>query len=400
LQISILEGVPEQARNAMALRHAHHVTVNEMIFQSFFMGGFECSTHRRSDHLRLDMIAATEHDKYVAADYARLREVGMLVARDGIRWHLIEKTPGRYDFSSVLTMLRAARDAGIEVIWDLCHYGWPDDLNIFSPEFAGRFGRFARAFAEVHAGETEQVPFITPINEISFFAWAGGKVAYFNPMAKRRGHLLKTQLVRAAIAGIEALRDVNPHTRIVLPEPAINIVPEPQRARQRAQAERHRLSQYDAWDMLAGRMMPELGGDEKYLDIIGVNYYSTNQWFYPSGRKIMPGHPLYRPFRSILREIYERYRRPMFVAETGIEDEARPDWLRYIGREVRAAMREGVQLEGICLYPIVNHPGWDDERHCHNGLWDYANEKGEREIYQPLAQELRRQILCFESTLP
>jgi hypothetical protein len=47
-----------------------------------------------------------------------------------------------------------------------------------------------------------------------------------------------------------------------------------------------------------------------------------------------------------------------------------------------------VPIEGICLYPIVNHPGWDDDRHCHNGLWDYADDQGNREIYEPLAREL------------
>ena len=364
------------------------------------MGGFECSTHRRrSDGARLDMIAATGHDKYAAADYSRLREVGIAVARDGLRWHLIEKAPGRYDFSSVLPVLRAARDARVEVIWDLCHYGWPDDLDIFSTEFVGRFARFARAFAEVLAGETERIPLVAPINEISFFSWAAGQVGYFYPFAQRRGRKLKAQLARAAIAGIEALRDVNPHSRIILPEPAINVIAEPGRTHQRTQAESYRLSQYEAWDMLAGRIRPELGGDEKYLDVLGLNYYSTNQWFYPSGRKIPRGHPLYRPFRSILREIYERYRRPMFVAETGIEDDARPDWLRYIGREVRAAIKGGTPVEGVCLYPINNHPGWDDDRHCHNGLWDYANEEGEREIYSPLAQELRRQTRLIEQAL-
>ena len=363
------------------------------------MGGFECSTHRRrGDGKRLDMVAATEHDKYAAADYERLRQVGMLTARDGLRWHLIEKAPGRYDFSSVLPLLRAARTQGVEVIWDLCHYGWPDGLDIFGSEFIVRFARYARAFARVLAGETEQVPFVAPVNEISFFAWAGGHVGYFNPFAKRRGRELKAQLVRASIAAIEALREVNPRTRIILPEPGVNIVAEPGRPRQRAQAESYRLSQYQAWDMLAGRIRPELGGNEKYLDILGVNYYPTNQWFYQSGEKIMLGHPLYRPFRSILGEIYERYRRPLFIAETGTEDEARPGWLRYIGREVRAAMRAGTPVEGICLYPIVNHPGWDDERHCHNGLWDYANEEGEREIYQPLARELRRQARLMEQS--
>jgi len=55
-------------------------------------------------------------------------------------------------------------------------------------------------------------------------------------------------------------------------------------------------------------------------------------------------------------------------------------------------MRLGVPVGGITLYPIVNHPGWEDDRHCHNGLWDYADENGERPIYEPLAQEIRRQM--------
>ncbi len=140
--------------------------------------------------------------------------------------------------------------------------------------------------------------------------------------------------------------------------------------------------------MLAGRLKPELGGAEKYLDIIGVNYYVPNQWIL-NGRFIEQSHPRYKPFRDILIEVYERYHRPIFVAETGIEDELRPAWFAYVCAEAKAAIHSGVQLEGICLYPILNHPGWDDERHCHNGLWDYADQRGEREIYLPLSKELR-----------
>ncbi len=58
---------------------------------------------------------------------------------------------------------------------------------------------------------------------------------------------------------------------------------------------------------------------------------------------------------------------------------------------MKNASEKGVPVEGICLYPIVNHPGWDDNRHCHNGLWDYPNEAGEREIYVPLAEEIKLQ---------
>jgi len=62
-----------------------------------------------------------------------------------------------------------------------------------------------------------------------------------------------------------------------------------------------------------------------------------------------------------------------------------------VSREVYAAWAAGVPIEGLCLYPIVNHPGWEDDRHCHNGMFDYADEHGVRAVYEPLAEELARQ---------
>ncbi|WP_333248122.1 beta-glucosidase [Microcoleus sp. B4-C3] len=369
-----------------------------LMFQSFFMGGFECSTHRVQSGKRLDVTAATGHDKFAAADYQRLQEQGIYTVREGLRWHLIEQSPGKYDFSSSLPIIRAARDMKMQVIWDLFHYGWPDDIDIFSPEFVSRFASMVRAFMEVLTNETDQTPFVTPVNEISFIAWAGGDVAYINPFAKGRGDELKVQLIKAAIAAIESVWEVNPNTRIVQIDPTINIIADPDKPEDRDAAEGYRLSQYQAWDMLAGRFRPELGGKEKYLDIIGVNYYDRNQWIHNED-PMKYTDPLYRPFRELLQEVFERYRRPLFVAETGTEDDFRPVWFNYVCTEVMAAMKAGVPIEGICLYPIVNHPGWDDDRHCYNGLWDYCNESGDREIYQPLADELQFQRQQIEPLL-
>jgi len=372
------------------------VQTSKTLFQSFFMGGFEGSTHRTREGRRLDMIAATAHDKHAVADYTRLQQHGIYTARDSIRWHLIERKPYSYDFSSVLPILHAARETGTEVIWDLCHYGWPDDIDVFKPEFVRRFAHFALAFAELLVYEADAVPFIAPINEISFLSWASGEVGYFHPLIHARGFELKAQLVRAAIEATEAIWDIHPRARIIHADPVINIIADPLRADEHAAAEGHRLAQYQAWDMLAGRMWPQLGGAEKYLDIIGLNYYPHNQWIHNSlpfnpSVAVSQSHPQYRPFSDILREVHERYNRPMFVAETGAESDARPDWLRYICGEVWVALEAGLEVEGVCLYPILNHPGWDDERHCHNGMWDYPDETGEREIYEPLARELQHQ---------
>ena len=371
----------------------------EKLFESFFLGGFECSTHYLETGKRLDEVAATQHDRFVREDYFRLLEINMRTAREGIRWHLIESSPGRYNFGSVLGIIRAARELNVQVIWDLCHYGWPDWLDIFEPRFVTAFERLATEFAKLLKNETDSVAFIAPINEISFFSWGGGESAWLNPYQKGRGDELKEQLVRAAIAAIEAMWAVDSRTRICQIDPIINVLPEdPLNTKQRRGAEAYRLSQFQAWDMLGGRFKPQLGGNAKYLDIIGVNYYVHNQWIL-NGSFIEPGHQRYKPFREIITEAYERYQRPMFVAETGIEDEARPAWLRYVTGEVMAAMRNGVQIEGICLYPICNHPGWVDDRHCHNGLWDYSDNDGNREVYEPLALELAVQQEQFDRVL-
>lgn len=99
----------------------------------------------------------------------------------------------------------------------------------------------------------------------------------------------------------------------------------------------------------------------------------------------------------MLAEAYARYGRPIFLAETSIEGEAHARWLRHVGEEARAAIRAGVPLEGICLYPVLSHPGWDDDRYCSNGLLEMEVRAGRRVVHAPLADELRRQRGLFEA---
>ncbi|TWI52789.1 beta-glucosidase/6-phospho-beta-glucosidase/beta-galactosidase [Pseudomonas duriflava] len=363
-------------------------------FNSFFLGGFECSTHRRFDGRRLDLIAATRHDRFAKTDYARLRSSGIQAARDGVRWHLIETRPGIYDWSSLLPQVQAAREEGVQIIWDLCHYGWPDDIDIWSPAFVDRFARFTSAVAAFMRNEGIEVPFYCPVNEISYWAWAGGDAGHFNPMAKRRGVELKVQLVRASIAAIEAIRSVAPKARFVQADPLINVVPASGRASDRNAAEEYRQSQFEAWDMLCGKEWPGLGGKPEYLDIVGLNYYSDNQWF-NGGQTIYQGDPLYRPLQGMLAEVYTRYQRPLLIAETGAEGAARAPWLTYVSHEVRAAMLNNIPIEGMCLYPILDYPGWNDERCCEVGLYSYADEHGHRTLHTDLADELLRQQANF-----
>lgn len=354
------------------------------------MGGFECSTHRNYAKKRIDVIRATRHDELARRDYERLIDIGIRTARDGIRWHLIEKTPYEYDFSSAVSQVRAARHTELQVIWDLFHYGFPDHLDLFSPAFVDRFAAFAESFTKFLLSEGIERPYFSPINEISFFSWAAGTVGIFYPYARRRGPEIKRQLVRATIAATERIKRIAPNAVFIQTDPAINVLPLSDKPYHKKSARAYHKAQFHALDMLIGQYAPEIGGHEKYLEIVGVNYYFNNQWRHPGGQRVLRGNPDYKPFHKILADYYGRYRRPLFIAETGIENEARAEWFRHILEEVRIAESNGIPIYGICLYPIVNHPGWDDNRHCYNGLWDYADESGSRRIYEPLAEEIRK----------
>jgi len=366
-------------------------------FRSFWIAGFESACHINRAGLRLDMLATTEHDKQAAHDYELLHSIGIATARDGIRWHLIDKR-GRYDFSSLAPMVAAADQHGIQVIWSLCHYGWPNDVDVWSNAFVQRFADYCGATARFMAEHSSTVHLYSPINEISYLAWMAGDQGRMHPFGKGRGAELKRQLVRAAIAGCDAIWAVEPRARIVHVDPLIHIVPPLRRHDLASHAATRRESQFEAWDMLAGRMAPELGGHPRYLQTIGVNFYYNNQWVHPSDRRLRwedkPRDPRWIPLHQLLAEVYERYRSPMFISETSHYGPDRGRWLNEVATEVCVARAMDIPVEGICVYPILDRPDWDNLNYWHNsGLWDLQRDQQgrlQRVLDQQYASDLRR----------
>lgn len=360
------------------------------MFQSFFQAGFECSTQKLRNGKRLDLLQSTQHDRLGTRDYRRIHEFGIRTIRVAARWHRIEAQRGRYDFDSLAITLDAAAETHTEVLLDLLHFGWPDHVDVFSHSFPQQFAEFTFELIRYLGRRQYSCHMFAPVNEISFLSWAGGDKGTVNPHATNRGHELKRNLVRAAAAASDVVLTELPGARLISPEPVIHIVGDPEIPGDEIEAGMYTEAQFQAWEMLCGRMAPELGGKPEYLDILGVNYYERNQWVHNS-KPLSRDDPRYRPFREILEDVWRRYRRPLFVSETGTEDCRRADWFNYICDEVAAALDLGVPVHGICLYPILNHPGWEDDRHCHNGLFDYADANGHREIHWPLAEALLHQ---------
>ncbi|MGI8961156.1 MAG: hypothetical protein ACR2IV_15595 [Bryobacteraceae bacterium] len=356
-------------------------------FRSFIQAGFECSTHKLRTGRRLDLLASTQHDRFAREDYRRLQALSIKTIRVGARWHLIEASPGRYAFDSLAVILDAASEADVEVLLDLLHFGWPDHVDIFGPRFVPKFAEYTWALTQFLKARGESYNMFAPVNEISFLSWAGADKGAIHPCVIGRGSELKHKLVRAGIASSDVLRDELPKCRLISPEPIIHIVGNPAIEGDAIEAEAYSMAQFQAWDMLCGKLAPELGGAAQYLDVIGLNFYEQNEWVHNS-KTLSRDDPRYRPLHQLIQDVWTRYRRPMFISETGTEDGKRADWFNYVCDEVRTALKSGIPVQGICLYPILNHPGWDNDRHCHNGLFDYPDASGDRNIYWPLAQAI------------
>lgn len=296
--------------------HASHYA----IFPTFFMAGFECSTFVWKDRERKDYVAATGRDRHLERDFAAAMDLGIGVVREAVRWPVVDLGNGRYDWTSVKLVQDAATECKITPIWDLCHYGLPNGCDPFSSECCRRFTDYCRAVAEFVTSTAEGPYFFTPINEITFFSAAATDLGWMSPFANGREAELKKALAHMAIEGAKAIRQVEPGARMVHVDPMIKAVPPTDRPDLAAKAgEEERREDFEAFDMLAGRRSPELGGSPEILDIVGIDVYHYSQVQLDADKKreiLGPRDPRRKPLSELLKSVWDRYQRPIIIGET------------------------------------------------------------------------------------
>lgn len=347
------------------------------LFKTFWMAGFECADQLNASGNRVDLLSATGHLELVREDYARICSLGIKTVREGIRWSVVEPKPYCYDFSSVGEMIAAGKEFGIQQIWDICHFGFPDDLTPFHPHFTARFVSLCRAFVMFHhAHNPGETLFVTPINEVSFLSWLGGQVGGTVPYCRNNGWEVKYALMGAYIAGAKAMKQFGPLVKIVTTEPLVNMVPPVDASpAEELAAQRENELQYQSVDMLCGYICPELGGSVDLLDILGFNYYYNNQWIMGGFGFLGWNDPVpdtrWKPLAGLLEAACQRYNKPFIIAETSHPKEDRPIWIQMIAAQCLNLIDRGYPLMGVCLYPIIDRPDWDNLHIWHHaGLWD------------------------------
>ena len=367
-------------------------------FSSFWMGGFECSDKLNAFGHRVDILSATGHPKFIKEDYARLDAFNIRTVREGIRWSHVEKTPYKYDWSMVADMMDSAATQHIQQIWDLCHFGFPDDLTPLHPMFARRFAAMCRSFVHFFRLKDSVSPLIvTPINEVSFLSWLGGDARGTSPYCINNGWEVKYALMRAYIEGVAAMKEIDPSIIILTTEPLVQIVPLLDATEEQvAAAAKADDEQHQAIDILLGNICPELGGKPEYADILGFNFYYNNQWELGYNTLLpwanIPEDPRWLPFGTLLKNAYSRYSKPVVLSETSHCGEHRPQWITYIAEECAKLLQENIPLLGVCLYPIIDRPDWDDLNLWHDsGLWQVQLNNGlpsTRILNEPYADAL------------
>jgi beta-glucosidase/6-phospho-beta-glucosidase/beta-galactosidase len=359
------------------------------------MVGFECSTFVWKDGERKDYVAVTGHDRHLEHDLSAAMDLGIGVVREAVRWPQVDRGGGHYDWSSVDPVQEVLTKCNMTPIWDLCHYGLPDGCDPFSDDCLMRFVDYCHAIAEYVTKSAEGPYFFTPINEITFFSAAATDMGWMYPFAKGRYDELKRALCRMAIAGVKAIHEVEPEARMVHVDPLIHAVPPPDRPdlADEARDEEYREA-YEAWDMLHGRLHPELGGAPDVLDIVGVNVYnfSQAQLNADKSREVLgPRDPRRRPLSESLKVAWERYGRPIIIGETSGYQDKRAEWLRMTMEESMKALNAGIDLQGACLYPFVDIPDWQTQKWAKIGIYDIEDaESCERIPCDDYIRELRR----------
>lgn len=362
-------------------------------FKTFFMAGYECADMINNRRQRVDLLQATGHDQRVEEDYALLAATGISTVREGIRWSVVEKEPYRYDFTEVKARIEAAKKHGLQQLWDICHFGYPNGLNPLEPDFTDRFVAVCKAFTEVYRFCTDDPLIVTPINEISFLSWLSGDVEGTVPFLRHSGAAVKYGLCKAAIKSIEAIKAVDPSAKIMMVEPLIRVHP---RANEPAlkRIKECNEGQYEAMDIITGRMYPELGGRPEYMDLAGFNYYYNNQWEHEGRRVVWNTERERCDFPGLLKTAADRYKVPVLLSETGHFKEDRPLWIKQITEDCITAMKNGVDLQGICIYPVIDRPDWDTFECIPCGVWGYDEQSKKRVVeiqtYQALLLAIKQ----------
>jgi dTDP-4-dehydrorhamnose reductase len=370
-------------------------------------GGCECTVVRIGDAFR-DQSIETGH-RHRLDDIDRIAALGIRTVRYPVLWESVAPNgPESADWSWQDERLSRLRSLGVRAIAGLCHHGsGPHYTNLLDEAFPEHLARYAAMTAERYP----DLEMYTPVNEPLTTARFSALYGHWYPHAQDYQSFLRALAneCKATVLAMRAVRKVRPDAKLVQTDDFGKTFSTPQLA---YQAEHDNERRWLTFDLLCGRVdrehpfwgwfiyagVPEadlelfLDGDAA-PDIIGINHYLTSERFLDQRLRRYPEHlwggngrhrfadaeavrmPL--PPEEIgpaarLREVWERYRRPIAVTEAhhGCTRDEQLRWLVEVWDAAKTVKAEGADIRAVTVWSLFGTVDWNSLLTQRNGIYE------------------------------
>lgn len=375
-----MPGLP--AQGAAELARAKGVPGAEQPFPKGFLWGVATAGYQYEGHDTTSNWAAWEtagrakeksgpaidHYHRFAEDLELARGMGLNAFRMSLEWSRIEPQRGQIDPEAVAhyhAVIDNALARGLTPVVTLSHFSYPAWLDAplgggpggwQSAETLVEFRRFVALAAREYGGK---VRYWITLNEPNTLAINGYLLGIFppgkrNPMAYREVLDRMIQAHRLAYAELHAVR----------PDARVSLNPFVFTQRSSSEAEGFNPDDTALLDGAMGRG----ASASPTLDYVAFDYYYPVS---PGDLPKIPHHDRWSVYPEgmywVCKELYARYRLPLFVAENGMAtdgDRPRPDhWTRsaFIVNhlaQLRRAMAEGIPVLGYMHWSLADNYEW------------------------------------------
>ena len=392
-------------------------------------GGLECTVNRVHDNY-LDQIERSGHSAR-PDDLDRFAELGIRTLRYPVLW---ERTAprglSRADWSWPDQRLQRLRSLGVTPVLGLVHHGsGPPSTSLLDPGFPDQLADYAGAVARRYPWVEHYTPVNEPLTTARFSALYGHWYPHLQSPRDAARALLNQ--VRAVVLSMREIRAVNPAARLVQTED-IGRVFSTRRLAYQAEFENHR--RWLTFDLLSGRLSREhplwsyllsVGIRPRELawfadhpcppDVLGLNYYLTSERFldheldwYPVEHHGGNGRHRYADVeavrvrsegmagpRSILEEVWNRYRLPVAVTEAhnGCTREEQMRWFLEVWQAAAELRGEGADIRAVTVWSLLGAYDWNSlvrvsAGHYEPGVFDLRAPKPRPTALAPMLREL------------
>jgi len=370
-------------------------------------GGLECTVARVGDEYRDQSLETGHHDRI--EDLDRIAELGIRTLRHPVLWEKVSpESPDRTDFSWHDTRLAHLQKLGIRAIAGLCHHGsGPRYAHMLDPAWPELLARHAANVAQRYP----HLDLYTPVNEPLTTARFCGLYGHWYPHGTNYEAFLRILVneCKATVLSIRAIRQVRPDAQLVQTDDMGKTFSTPTLTYQAEHENQRRFLSFDLlcgmvdrdhpwWDIFLqnGVAQADL---ELFLeadaapDIIGINHYLTSERYldermarYPEHHWGGNGRHRYADAEAVrmplpaaelgpaarLREVWERYKRPIAVTEAhhGSSRDDQLRWLMQVWNDVNALRDEGADIRAVTIWSLYGAVDWNSLLTRRNGFYE------------------------------